>query len=354
MRGDSAPDVSPKVSQEEASTVSITRPSTSSTLAPPWIRSASVELWIDQEGFRSIQPKFDLAEYWRGTGLSPSGQVLDVVEFIMKSPQTWHFHYAMLDSPPVLRRLTVNGDMNDYISRQAALTLKYNGINAVESTEDKGKLAWKFEYLVEDRRDPETGKIMEGEKRFTPLNFVCNPELLTSEHGKKVKLLHFVKKSVTPKLQSFNLGLPATNCPPLGATEIRSSIGNCGQRKSDDKYKATPAIATSVYSSSHHTGKRRVTSLSSPVFLDTTKKEFHLRRRKLGNHQTTDGIKLSEVEARHPSLTGPQASSELADPLTAAINDEVILRPGQRIVSPSLLEMWFPPHRPRPEPASFS
>jgi len=54
--------------------------------------------------------------------------------------------------------------MNDYISRQATLTLKYNGIYIVESTEDKGKLAWKFEYLVEDRWIPETGRIMDGEK----------------------------------------------------------------------------------------------------------------------------------------------------------------------------------------------
>lgn len=70
----------------------------------------------------------------------------------------------MLDSPPVLRRLTVNGDMNDYISRQASLTLKRNGVYAVESTEDKGKFAWKFEYHVEDRRVPETAEIMDGEK----------------------------------------------------------------------------------------------------------------------------------------------------------------------------------------------
>lgn len=54
--------------------------------------------------------------------------------------------------------------MNDYISRQATLTLKHNGIYVVESTEDKGKLAWKFEYLVEDRWIPETGRIMGGEK----------------------------------------------------------------------------------------------------------------------------------------------------------------------------------------------
>jgi hypothetical protein len=75
------------------------------------------------------------------------------------------FHlFQVLDSPPVLRRLTVNGDMNDYISRQAALTLKENGVYAVESTEDKGSFAWKFEYLVEDRRIPESGKVMDGEK----------------------------------------------------------------------------------------------------------------------------------------------------------------------------------------------
>ncbi|KAF8585124.1 hypothetical protein K439DRAFT_1344135 [Ramaria rubella] len=132
--------------------------------APACIQSTGIQLWIDQEGFRSIQPSFSLVEFWKGTGLSPDGQVLDVAEFKMKKQQTWHFHHATFESPPVLRRITVNGDMNDYISRQAVLTLKHNGVYAVESTEDKGKVAWKFEYLVEDRRAPETGKIINGEK----------------------------------------------------------------------------------------------------------------------------------------------------------------------------------------------
>jgi hypothetical protein len=81
--------------------------------------------------------------------------------------------FQILDSPPVLRRITVNGGMNDHISRQATLTLKHNGVYAVESTEDKGKVAWKFEYFVEDRQIPETGRIMVGEK-------VRNSEGITS------------------------------------------------------------------------------------------------------------------------------------------------------------------------------
>jgi hypothetical protein len=84
-----------KTLQDDRKIIAITRQSTRSSDAPLWIRSNSVELWIDQEGFRSIQPKFDLVEYWRGTGLSPSGQPLDVAEFLMKRPQSWHFHYAV-------------------------------------------------------------------------------------------------------------------------------------------------------------------------------------------------------------------------------------------------------------------
>ena len=179
--GDLSTTASFRIPQQNTNTTLLTRPSTNSSMVPPWIRSMTIELWIDQEGFRSIQPKFELAGYRKGAGLNPSGQVLDVSVFVMKNSQTWHFHHAVrrdlsshlkyrdiifqiLDSPPVLRRLSVNGDMNDYISRQAVLVLKHNGVYAVESTEDKGKFAWKFEYLVEDRRTPETGKIMHGEK----------------------------------------------------------------------------------------------------------------------------------------------------------------------------------------------
>ena len=81
--------------QEETNVVSNMGPSSRSVKAPFWIRSTSVELWIDQEGFRSIRPKFNLGNYWWNTGLSPNGQALDVAEFVMKRPQTWHFHYAV-------------------------------------------------------------------------------------------------------------------------------------------------------------------------------------------------------------------------------------------------------------------
>ena len=63
--------------------------------APTWIRDITVVLWIDQEGFRSIRPKFKLIGYTGKTGTSPDGHVLDVAKFAMRKQQTWHFHHAV-------------------------------------------------------------------------------------------------------------------------------------------------------------------------------------------------------------------------------------------------------------------
>jgi len=62
---------------------------------PAWIRNVTVVLWIDQEGFRSIQPKFELIGYSGKMGRSPDGHPLDVAAFAMKEQQTGHFHHAV-------------------------------------------------------------------------------------------------------------------------------------------------------------------------------------------------------------------------------------------------------------------
>lgn len=54
-------------------------------------------------------------------------------------------------------------DDKDYISRQASLSLKGNGVYTVQGTESKGKLMWKFEYVVDNRRAP-SGYDIPGEK----------------------------------------------------------------------------------------------------------------------------------------------------------------------------------------------
>ncbi|KAF9270642.1 hypothetical protein L218DRAFT_842463, partial [Marasmius fiardii PR-910] len=75
---------------------------------------------IDQEGFRSVAPKFRFAGYsstsrYLGNGLPrevPGG----IAEFVPISRQTFNFHYAPFEGQPILRRLTINGEARDYIS----------------------------------------------------------------------------------------------------------------------------------------------------------------------------------------------------------------------------------------------
>lgn len=70
----------------------------------------------------------------------------------------------MLDTPPILRRMFLNGDVKrDYLSREASLSLKNNGVYFVRGTEDKGRMFWQFTYFVDDRRNA-AGEKMSGEK----------------------------------------------------------------------------------------------------------------------------------------------------------------------------------------------
>lgn len=78
----------------------------------------------------------------------------------------------VLDKAPVLRRLTLSdNDSKDFLSRQGDRQVKTNGVYAFAGSEDKGTLDWKFEYEVDDRISPPSGKIVVGEKvrSFLPL-----------------------------------------------------------------------------------------------------------------------------------------------------------------------------------------
>jgi hypothetical protein len=211
-----------------------------------WLKEISLELWIDQEGFRAIKPSFKLVGYSEITrSLEPFGRDSDpvlqpdgtpkmyagIVDFMPVTRQIFIYHRSALDSAPVLRRITVNGDEGyDYLSRQASLPLK-NGIYTVRGHEtcslaslnDSTDLAisdkdanvrprWKLEYFVQDRKAKTSGKIMNGEKTFTPLTFSCSPLLLHSLQGKKVRLMHVVRKSVTTKIMAEKLEPPK---PPI-------------------------------------------------------------------------------------------------------------------------------------------
>ncbi|KAG8988391.1 hypothetical protein FRB90_002767 [Tulasnella sp. 427] len=251
-----------------------------------FLRDTIIELHIDQEGFRAIKPKFRLYRHSytsfksstpdlvgpqlgtssavmapnpsyltrhsrsdsRATGTGPSalGSCFEddyygeygLVEFRMTTRDTFIFHHAKFDSPPTLRRVTLNGDESkDYISREASLSLKENGVYTAQGWEDKAKLFWKLEYLVDDRKAT-NGLDVHGEKTLTPMTFTCSPFLLDPERGKKIGVFQVVKKSITPKISSSKLRPPKVVSPP----KARSVSAKVEGSKSESAAPPLPSI----------------------------------------------------------------------------------------------------------------
>nr|KAF8634960.1 hypothetical protein AX15_000686 [Amanita polypyramis BW_CC] len=184
-----------------------------------FLEKIKVVLSIDQESFRSVNPSFIFAGCFKRTFEDKRRRSENMARFVPVNQQTFHFHYAPFDGLPVLRRMFVSGDeTRDYISREASLGLKSNGIYAVQGTEfamrpiidenrgrDAAELHWEFIYGVNDRRVGPSKKTVDGEKNLTPLSFSCSPALLHYSQGKRVNLLHIMKKSLTAKLTAEKL-----------------------------------------------------------------------------------------------------------------------------------------------------
>ncbi|KAN0125025.1 hypothetical protein V8E52_001577 [Russula decolorans] len=190
-----------------------------------WLQSTTLEVMIDQEGFRMIKPVFKLAGYVpprtkESEAVSLGAHLVSATaDFMPVQRKSFAFHYSELDTPPVLRRLMLNRDESrDYLSKQAYLTLKANGPYTVQGIEhvqssplflanEHSVLSWRLDYLVGDRRT-ESGRIIPGEKTFTPLSFSCSPALLLPTRGKKIRVMHVVKKSVAAKLTAAKVEPP--------------------------------------------------------------------------------------------------------------------------------------------------
>ena len=204
-----------------------------------WVQSTALEVMIDQEGFRVIRPIFRLAGYSRPITTESEAMPLDThlilatADFMPARRKSFVFHYSALDTPPVLRRLMVNGDESrDYLSRQAYLVLKSNGPYTVQGSEPVHSsrafsaaeplvLSWRFDYVVGDRRT-KTGRIIPGEKTFTPLNFSCSPALLQPTQARKIRVVHVVRKSVVTKLTATKMEAPTPpySHPALGSAPL--------------------------------------------------------------------------------------------------------------------------------------
>ena len=255
--------------------------SSSSSLNLPhhlaWLRNVTISLCIDQECFRAAFPTFKLVGYTKptlpihssragmqrllagndnsnagGTSIKQLSELMDrtstdpdllvnldvgMAEFMPLKRESFLFHHSSLDTPPLIRRLTVNGDESrDYLSQHARLSIKSTGgfqVYAVSGSEirrgsggeegtgrsDGGtgtssiRLEWQFEYTVEDKRKADGTRAGGGEKILTPLRFSCSPGLLHSKQGRKVTVLNVWKKSIQPKLVAGKVEIPSTTSP---------------------------------------------------------------------------------------------------------------------------------------------
>ena len=188
----------------------------------PWLKDITVQFLIDQEGFRDAEPCFKYSGILRVRSASQTKKPEKLMaQFRPVSRQHFHFHHAPLESPPVLRRITVNSDeSSDYVSKQAHLTLKLNGVfvvqghemSSAEDNSESSKLCWQFEYLVDNRRVDISGssRDLAGEKTLTPLTFSCSPELLLPSQAKRINIMHVFKKSIAPKIVAEKLQPPAS------------------------------------------------------------------------------------------------------------------------------------------------
>lgn len=183
-----------------------------------FLRATFVQFLIDQEGFRDAEPSFKFSGISRvRSSKENKSQDQFMAQFRPVSRQQFHFHHAPFETPPVLRRITVNNDdTSDYVSRQAHLALKSNGVYVIHGHEmlsaehpsEPTKLYWQFEYLVDDRcveSSSGSRRYLEGEKTFTPLTFSCSPRLLLPSQAKRINIMHVFKKSLAPKLVAEKL-----------------------------------------------------------------------------------------------------------------------------------------------------
>ena len=203
-----------------------------------WLENIVVELGLDQEGFRSVHPRFVPSGYThendaRTTPGIPDTLVSGLVELRPMKRYAFVFHHATLESSPMLRSLMLLGeDAKDYLSRQASLSIKQNGVYVVRGSEVSDlsittsstqhphahyrhfKYEWRFEYVVNDRKDS-LGKSIPGEKVLTPLSFACTPGLLhpICGSGRKTSIMQQVKKVFTAKLAAERMHAPP---PPIG------------------------------------------------------------------------------------------------------------------------------------------
>lgn len=343
-----------------------------------WLQTSAVKLWIDQEGFRSVRAALQLAGFSSGSNEGTEEEIADVltysrVDFRPAKRQTFIFHHGALDGLPALRQVTLFGDdTKDYISRQASLSLKPNGVYAVSGQETfeptppghlqtSSKLTWRFEYVVDDLRDSK-GKTVSGEKTLTPLGFSCSPGLLHPSRGKKTKMMHIFKKTFTFKLAAERMEAPK---PPKNFPMPPSPFSRKTHQPATSLSNRNQYITELKYSSTHRRAHSSIDpSAANSTYVDPNNTRPFTRCRPAsitalnqleGSQQPKDRQSFTE---RRRSLTAPTLKlvrhilppSELSDlisaPLQTSSADNSILTSVTTGLRP-------PAHHTRTSPSPF-
>ncbi|KAL5494756.1 hypothetical protein ACEPAI_217 [Sanghuangporus weigelae] len=300
-----------------------------------WLRDTIVELWIDQEGFRAIRPKFFLASVSNGLPYSqdpsygpfPSGTIeltedhdplyTTVAEFLPVSRAAHYFHHAAFDRAPTLHRITTGDETKDHISRAATIGLRENGVFFVHGTEDHRidgdrplsfistsstsshshpnatangggsgpasggriiRLNWRFEYFVSSRR-PDGRSAHRGEKIITPLSFSCTPALLHPSHAYKVTVFHIMKKTLMPNLVAQKLEIPDLPMPMLTAEQILQTR-TCASM-------SARSLASLISANEEYGHNLSRNNKPNPKVISPTKTVFSQNRRRSGSTSTS-------------------------------------------------------------------
>ncbi|KAF9245823.1 hypothetical protein BU15DRAFT_20174, partial [Melanogaster broomeanus] len=78
-----------------------------------WLKQVTIDLWIDQAGFRTLRPSMsELHASVDATGDTSSGITSGVAEFTPMRTETFACRYTTVDGLPTLEVLCVGCDMS--------------------------------------------------------------------------------------------------------------------------------------------------------------------------------------------------------------------------------------------------
>ncbi|PPQ79418.1 hypothetical protein CVT25_002689 [Psilocybe cyanescens] len=307
-----------------------------------WLRDVALQFLVDQEGFRAAHPLFRFTGVARIRPTQNSKASLIVMaQFRPVTRQAFHFHYAPFESPPILRRVTVNFDeTHDYLSKQALLTLKNNGVYVLHGHEmsqptpegESLKLYWQFEYLIDDRRVETSGRIMEGEKIMTPLTFSCVPALLLPGQGKRNSIMHVFKKGVAPKLVAERLQPPGISTTPKKTT-------------TDPQVAETVAPVANFFSSKAHAWNIHKRGQSHGIHTTNTQKHAQPNFPSVYEQESQDIDPKSPSAHRRASFGGENHKHAITPPRFDTLTSSANKYPGVSFETPVPSRHIIPPQK---------